>query len=374
MKGDIMKRKISCGLVVFLLVFTLTSLPLQGNEVFAESTITKDVTVLGTSDQDTVIKNVPYNKAYFSEDSSDYNQQLAKLALVFSTAAYGNSPVYIEKTLSDFGFLNDKVYDQKSYEESAKSGSNSVGYSFACKRIGVGNQTYTLLAVVIRGTSGDNEWMSNFNINNSGNSPTVHEGFGKAEKSLLANLNKYAESLKLNPSTTKVLITGHSRGAAVANLLAADLSDTEQLADVSNIYGYTFATPNVARIEDNTYLNIFNAVNPADIVTMIPLQKWGYGKYGVTYTLPEASQLPPETITSSQKLLGQLETMAPTLQEFYNNKLAILLVQGNMIQSSITDMHYPATYLNWLDQVDSSKLTDRIKEIQLKMIPDNTYA
>lgn len=369
-----MKRKISCVLVVFLLVFTLTSLPLQNNEAFAENTITKDVTILGTGGQDAVVKGVPYSNAYFSGDSSEYNLQLAKLALILSTAAYGNSPTYIEKALSDFGFINDKIYDQKSYEASAKSGSNEVGYSFACKKIGVGDQTYALLAVVIRGTSGDNEWMSNFNINNSGKSPTVHEGFDKAEKSLLANLNKYVESLKIDPSTTKILITGHSRGAAVANLLAADLTDTQQLADDCNIYGYTFATPNVARIEDNTYLNIFNAVNPADIVTMIPLQKWGYSKYGVTYALPDSSLLPPESIASSQKLLGELENMAPTLQAFYNNKLALLLVQGNLIQSSITDMHYPATYMQWLDQVDKAKLMDLIKGIQLQMVPDRTYA
>ncbi|MBN7774507.1 lipase family protein [Clostridium aminobutyricum] len=369
-----MRRKILCLSFVLLLLMTLTRFPLSQNEAFAASTLSKDVTILGPNGEDTTIEKVTYSDSFFSDDSSNYGQGPAALSLAFSTAAYGSTPSFIENALSAFGFTNDSIYDSDSYQASAKEGHDAVGYSFASKKIKVNNKEYTLVAVVIRGTSGDNEWISNFNINNSGDNPFVHEGFSLAEKSLLVHLNQYAESLHLNRATTKFLITGHSRGAAVANLLAADLSETEQLADQSNIYGYTFATPNVAKINENNYPNIFNGVNPADIITQIPLEKWGYSKYGVTYSLPEESKIQAESLAASQKLLSDLESMAPTIQDFYNDNLALILLHGDFIKKSVTEMHYPATYLYWLDQADPNKLSEQILEIQLKMIPDKTYA
>ena len=66
-----------------------------------------------------------------------------------------------------------------------------------------------------------------------------------------------------------MLVTGHSLGGAVANLLAADLNDS---IGPENVYAYTFAsptvtnTPNIPIVHDN----IFNILNDNDFVTIIP--------------------------------------------------------------------------------------------------------
>lgn len=347
-----MRRKIRLSLIMLTMVMVFAIVPTNLNHVFASTS------------QDSL----------FKQASTEFNIDLAKFSLSLSAAAYGNTCANIEKMLTDYGFTNDTVYDKASYEKASKMGTDLVGYSFANKKISCNDSEYTLVAVVIRGTSGDNEWISNFNVNDSGNNPALHEGFSKAEKSLLTELNHYIKSLNLNKLNTKFLITGHSRGAAVANLLAADLSRSEKLADQSNIYSYTFATPNVAKIGYNNYLNIFNAVNPADIVTEIPLAKWGYSKYGVTYALPDEGRINAENLAAEKKALTQLTAMAPTVKDFEKSKLSLLLSKDNIIPTGATSAHAPQVYMNALNEVNSNELSAKIFDLQLKLLPNTNYA
>ncbi len=64
-----------------------------------------------------------------------------------------------------------------------------------------------------------------------------------------------------------ILITGHSMGAAIANLVAAELNIRMPQADV---YAYTFATPTVTSLPTTPYPNIFNILNTNDVVTYLP--------------------------------------------------------------------------------------------------------
>ncbi|WP_312647237.1 lipase family protein [Aminipila sp.] len=347
-----MMEKIRLFLIIFTIVLAFGLIPMNLNTVFA--TTTPD--------------------SLFEQSSTEFNLDLAKYSLTLSSAAYGNTAANIEKVLTENGFTNDTTYDNTSYKNASRMNTNLVAYSFAHKQVKCQNREYTLIAVVIRGTSGDNEWISNFNINDSGSSPAIHEGFSKAEKALLANLNKYIKSLNLDRLNTKFLITGHSRGAAVANLLAADLSKSEKLADQSDIYGYTFATPNVAKISSNVYFNIFNAVNPADIVTEIPLAKWGYSKYGVTYSLPDETQIKVEDLTAAKKALSQLTEIAPTVKDFNKAKLSLALLEENLIPTGTTSAHAPQVYMKYLNEVNSDELSAKIFNLQLKLIPNKNYA
>lgn len=312
----------------------------------------------------------------FNSPATEFNLDLAKYTLNLSVAAYGDTPESINALLKSQGFTNDTIYDTNSYEKSSKMGNDLVGYTFANKNIKCDDKNYTLIAVVIRGTATDAEWASNFNINNSGNSAIIHEGFYKAEKELLSNLNKYISDLKIAKSNTKILVTGHSRGAAIANLLAADLSDEVKLASRSNIYGYTFATPNVAKIEtnDNNYFNIFNAVNPVDIITELPLTKWGYGKYGVNYVVPDEKHMNTEALNGTTKLLKELNTMAPTVRAFYEQNLSVTFMQGDMVPSETSKAHDPQVYMEGLEKVTPKEYSEYVFDLQLKLIPDDIYA
>ena len=91
----------------------------------------------------------------------------------------------------------------------------------------------------------------------------------------------------------KIWITGHSRGAAVTGMTAANLN---YKYGVENIFAYGFATPNGAptsmanTVPNKTSAkvctdNIFNIVNKSDFVPYVVPESWGFTKYGRTIEL-----------------------------------------------------------------------------------------
>ena len=78
----------------------------------------------------------------------------------------------------------------------------------------------TFVFVGVRGSYGF-EWLTNFNL---GEGPD-HGGYREAEADLARALASYLDDLGVDPARTRVLVTGHSRGGAVANLLAARLNE-----------------------------------------------------------------------------------------------------------------------------------------------------
>jgi len=163
---------------------------------------------------------------------------------------------------------------------------NGIGYTIAYKEV---NGDEILLAVVIRGTVG-NEWFGNMDIWETKNKQEPvgrHYSFQNANMELQKAINNYIRDTKeLQSKNINFLVTGHSRGGAVANLLAVDLNNMTFIknAKTKNVYAYTFATPNNRKdFNDKEYNNIFNFCFVDDFVTGVPLEKWGYGKSGKTY-------------------------------------------------------------------------------------------
>ena len=233
--------------------------------------------------------------------ASSWNPKLLVTASVLANNAYfqrfGNeTPWYytpgagdINTTLGKLGF-GDIVCDRPAGE-----GGHYNYVTFAHQTMTVGGAGYQLVAVMLRGTVDADEWASDF-LFDGGNYAT---GFYCAEQAVLASLKAYLAAYG-SALPKKLLITGHSRGAAIANLLAADLNRPEhKVAEQENIYAYTFASPNVAKESfiksQGANQNIWNFVNPLDIVPQIPfVNNWGYGKFGETVTLPADSRLEAE--------------------------------------------------------------------------------
>lgn len=134
--------------------------------------------------------------------------------------------------------------------------------------------------------------MSNFDMRL--NSSRFHTGFADAAKEVYTNLEE--EIGAENLSSTKFVITGHSRGAAVANLLEIKLSEIG--VSNKNVYGYNFACPDVAvglptrwnwMGEHNNIFNINNAPDPISMVpgviggTINPIPGTSWGKFGQSF-------------------------------------------------------------------------------------------
>ena len=234
----------------------------------------------------------------FNYNSTNYNAELATRCAEYAMLAYDdmwyneqgyidigsdkrkNIPTLLIAKLKAGGFTVSDG-DAKNYSDNDP---HNVSYVLANKQVLVNGQKRTLVAVVIRGTDRW-EWQGNMDITGASYDPAMndHYSFKEAEKDLRTNssngLTKYlSEHGITNPI---YLITGHSRGAAVANLLAETLNNT---VGTSNVFAYTFATPNVTKTPNLSRSNIYNFCFEDDFVPQVPLADWGYGKHGKTFT------------------------------------------------------------------------------------------
>ncbi len=220
----------------------------------------------------------------FNYDQDRYNQQLAENGALYSMLAYDEtaynamnksfyvqknrsvfaSPALLQKQLTEDGYKNIKSFNY------GNNNKDDISFTLAYKWV---NRNEILLAVVLRGTDGV-EWLGNMEIG----SGTRHESFEKANKTLKAAVDNYIKNNQLK--NIIFYVTGHSRGAAVSNLFAADLNKNSKL--YKGVFCYTFATPNNTT-KPTKDSNIFNFCFSDDFVPQVPLKEWKYDKYGTTY-------------------------------------------------------------------------------------------
>jgi len=239
---------------------------------------------------------VKWDEHFFASPSEKYNHLLAKLSMGLSAAAYpaemsytGDEAFFIQNMLTQMDMENiiSFNYNRNNIVNYFGDG-DSVGYTFATKKILLPDGEHDLYIIAIRG-SYKNEWFSNFRLGTE----HTHIGFKIAAQELLQNFSTYYAYT--GGSNSKILVTGHSRGAAVANLVAKELSDggSYSFTNRSNMFAYTFATPNVSKLAIDTeliYNNIFNIIHYDDFVTVMPLRAWGFGRYGVTLEFPRSKE------------------------------------------------------------------------------------
>lgn len=199
---------------------------------------------------------------------STYNPQLAHMLACFSKAAYNNDQV--RASLLSFGMENISLCSYTPLIDTEWYGDDNVAYSFSKQELKDGSM---LIMIVIRGSYGsifrwkdgifpymDSDWRSDF-FHWLGSTPIggFHDGFRIATDKVYDALKVYLSDEE--NKNYKFVVTGHSRGAAVGNLLEKQLVDD----GYSDVYGYNFACPDVGRFlssrwisEKNFYNSIFN--------------------------------------------------------------------------------------------------------------------
>jgi hypothetical protein len=200
------------------------------------------------------------------------------------------------------------VLKQVHYDKSAADTGHTCAWTLGKKEIDRGGEKRTLLLVTVRGTSGG-EWYSNFDFAPSRDEATCYaENFLACARDVLEGLRESLEAEK----TPLLLICGHSRGAACANLLGLLLDEERGSED---IYVYTFATPATVRGEVlmRSYPNIFNLLNPCDLVTMMPIPSLGYGRAGQDILLPNDR----EAAEALSEGIARLGLLIPSITDYY---------------------------------------------------------
>ncbi len=332
------------------------TVPRTGGLIPLEKNKKKDVSITSDDAQKTVAesekeyvlsKNITCDLDYritplmFSEPCQKYNKDLAILSAVAAGCAYSvdyktEEDKYLRNFLTEAGFTDLEFHNLN--VSMSKEDSDRVMYVIGKRPININNKTYNIICVVIRGTV-LGEWFSNFNIGYG----EFHEGFQIATRDVIEALYEYVEKHNLkDKETNKIWICGHSRGAAVANLLSKFLIGKDFIKEDS-IYTYTIASPNVTTNQEGNSL-AYNFINSGDFVPVIPYWE-GWRHYGIDIT---TSKLDKSILNKAaedffditgykyvglsdkdlEKIIKELNRLAPDVDAFYNKKYNVSAKDG----------------------------------------------
>ena len=197
-------------------------------------------------------------------DSSVFSKELALRALNWNNA----------QTADDFRAIFEaegfEVIAQNNFDKAADDPAHTCAWTAARGMLDTGDGQRAALVIAIRGTTAG-EWYSNVDIAPSQQDGGVFaENFLFAAQDVFVNLQPILEQLDAD---TAIVVTGHSRGGACANLLGMLLNEE---IGMERVYVYTSAAPATVKYTWSVnYNNIFNLINAGDIVPRVPLAACG---------------------------------------------------------------------------------------------------
>lgn len=256
-----------------------------------------------------------YTDAFFNQSSYIYNHKLAIASCCFATSAMVkdgapfNNPESAKTMLKTIGFGNDGGEAVSCYGYQKSPTMNSIACVVSNKNIG----DTSIIAVAVRGGGYEGEWAGNFNVGTD----TNHAGFEVAKQQVCDNIIRFInqDGVTLNKNV-KFWITGYSRAAATANLLAADVNNKKLVGtsacydlndynySADDVFAYCFETPRNTRdknAKNATYNNIFNIVNRIDPVPRVAPAAWSYVRYGKDCYLPSKETYNPKAYSNLVK-------------------------------------------------------------------------
>ena len=141
-----------------------------------------------------------------------------------------------------------------------------------------------------RGSHNIDNWISDINFikkayPNSPSTAQVHQGFYEAYQTLQQQtLNAVSHLMSLH-STAKIIVTGHSLGAALATFAALDIKT--MLQPKTQILFYSYGSPRAGDQGFSDYLmtqfpgtNYHRVVHTNDIVPHVPITVMGFNHGG----------------------------------------------------------------------------------------------
>lgn len=275
--------------------------------------------------------------------------ELSAQVAISSASWYGPNEDMYEVDASDLEHNAKNMLKEMGFEnimENAYCSTNPLTDSAACvvgmRTIKAFGKDYTLLAVIPRSAGYKQEWVGNFDVGTG----DVHKGFKAARDEILRFTKNYIAENNIT-GDLKVWTCGHSRGAAVANMLGgffAGAGDDYLGDDVSlkpeDVYCYTYATPRTIKdgaskeetfsvagarggvfekdspgapwsytkggtvdIDAEEFGGVRNFPLPYDLITILPPPKWGFEYFGSVQN--------PEGCVKVDDMLNELKVISP---------------------------------------------------------------
>ena len=237
-----------------------------------------------------------YDDSVFDVPATEDNISLTtfSLCLALSSGHKGfvdsESADFVRNILTDIGCervcINDYYYNEK-------KDIRSISIAVGLKRIGI-----PTLFVVIKGSYYGAEFGGNMIVGRTGEAHGAHLGFYSAREKALEHIARSIREFGLT-GNVRFLTTGYSRGGAVSNLVASQITDMaldgtmEGMWGVTSrredIYGFCFE-PALCQYDtdsrEDRYGNILNVMDPNDLVTKVPPRQYGFTLYGRKKLLP----------------------------------------------------------------------------------------
>jgi Lipase (class 3)./Listeria-Bacteroides repeat domain (List_Bact_rpt)./S-layer homology domain. len=262
--------------------------------------LTRYDTIVGIESRD-IQGNISFNVDYrnFFSDNSVYNKDIGVLSSLYSANIYSEEEVEVlsesllvgkHKQRENFAM----TFGMKTVYVTAvgTKDNDRTDVIIGHRLVKYKNIEKEIILVVVRGTNGTfEEWSSNFDVGadvyeyyDKTNSTHAewkeklnHKGFDVTANRVKEVIDTYVKTF-IDPNVDKCIwITGHSRGGAIANILGAYYENNPSY----ETYTYTFASPTTTTsYTAGNYNTIFNIINSDDLIPKLPLDTWGFKRYG----------------------------------------------------------------------------------------------
>ena len=271
-----------------------------------------------------------YSDQFFAEASPGIHERLRVMSYALALAGFENKAdgypyddaepanPKLRKLLGELGFA-----DYKAWDESSEDSGHSMGTSIAHKTIAYetdagGTEAKELIVVAPRNYNYMTEWLSNFNVGETGD----HAGFSESAGLVLDRIDEYIGEHSL--TNYKIWIVGYSRGGAVVDLVAKRLNENIASYDMTadDLYAYTFGAPRASATEPG-YTNIHDVKDGNDLLLgyLFP-EAWGLHNTGI-YEEIHAPDLEIGTyaintsdLADSSRVMNLLASNSGTITEF----------------------------------------------------------
>ena len=292
---------------------------------------------------------------------NSYSRELA-LSLI-TIGSFDKSKEGLAANMTNAGFT---VVKQGNYDKEKTDPSHTAAYTLGKGTILRNGEKRNVFLLIVRGTE-YGEWYSNIDFAPSHSDLTLYaENFQAAAQDIYDSVSKTV----LADKKALLLISGHSRGGAVSNLLGVMFN---AVRDTELNYIYAFASPTTLHTPSDgsdtldVYAdNIYNVINRYDPFPELPPKEMGFYRPGNDVIL-EGNSAPWSTW---KNLKSSLIKISGTISSYYNDRHS--LTQAGLSEDGMTMYELLKQIIDLLMNTDITDTSDTMALMQ-SILGSDTY-